>query len=278
MVHPHDQELMRAIEQEFWARDERDFSAYARAYAHDDGVIWDTAVGVLLRLQQATSVRLHLLHMQTRGAIEAVRAAKAAGRDVSCEVNPWCLWLGNDWENIARLGSYALSYWVPPAHADSAWSAFRDGTIDLIATDHAPHTREDKEPGWSDGWKAHTGTPSVQFYLSLLLTEVAAGRLTLERVAEASATAPARRFGIYPRKGALRVGGDADVVLVDLEARRTITDDDVLSKCGWTPYASTTVQGIPVHTILRGQFVFSDSEVVGMPGGGRQATRAIGVQ
>jgi dihydroorotase len=278
MVHPHDQGLMSAIEEEFWARGERDFAAYARAYAHDDGVIWDTAVGVLLRLQQATSVRLHLLHMQTIGAVEAVRTAKAAGRDVSCEVNPWCLWLGNDWENITRLGPYALSYYVPPAHADAVWSAFRDGTIDLIATDHAPHTREDKEPGWTDGWKAHTGTPSVQFYLSLLLTEVAAGRLSLERVVDATATTPARRFGLYPRKGALRVGGDADVVLTDLAAQRTITDDNVLSKCGWTPYASTTVQGIPVHTILRGQFAFSDNEVIGMPGGGRQAARVLGVQ
>jgi dihydroorotase len=271
MIHPHDQELMSAIEQEYWDRGERDFAAYARAYAHDDGVIWDTAVAVLLRLQAATGVRLHLLHMQTAGSVAAVASARAAGQAVTAEVNPWCLWLGNEWETIQRLGPFALSYFVPPDHASAVWDAFKSGEVDVIATDHGPHTRDDKEPGWADGWKAHTGTPSVQFYLSLMLTEVARGRLTLERVAEAASTSPARIFGLYPRKGAIREGADADVVLVDLAARHTITDDEVLSKCGWTPYAGREVEGIPVHTLLRGKFIYRDRELVTARAGGRHA-------
>ena len=78
---------------------------------------------------------------------------------------------------IERLGSYALSYYIAPHHSDAVYAGFRDGTVDIMATDHAPHLREEKEPGWTDGWKAHTGTPSEQFYLSLLLTDVAAGKL-----------------------------------------------------------------------------------------------------
>ena len=273
MIHPHDQALMDAIEREYWDRGERDFRAYAKAYAHDDGVIWDTAVAVLLRLQEATGVRLHLLHTQTRRVVEMLRAAKAAGRAVSAEVNPWCFWLGNDWANIERLGSYALSYYVAPHHSEAVYAGFRDGTVDIMATDHAPHLREEKEPGWKDGWKAHTGTPSEQFYLSLLLTDVAAGKLSYERVAEATATTPAKLFGLYPRKGAIRVGADADVVLVDPAKRRTITDADVLSKCGWTPYAGRDVRGLPVYTLLRGEVILDDGALAVREGYGRQAVR-----
>jgi dihydroorotase len=274
MVHPHDQSLMDAIEKEYWARGERDFRAYAKAYAHDDGVIWDTAVGTLLRLQEATGVRLHLLHTQTRRVVEMLRAAKAAGRTVSSEVNPWCFWLDNDWANIERLGSYALSYYVAPHHSDAVYAAFRDGTVDIMATDHAPHLRAEKEPGWTDGWKAHTGTPSTQYYLSLLLTDVAAGKLSYERVADATATRPAKLFGLYPRKGAIRAGADADIVLVDPKQAKTITNADVLSKCGWTPYADRTVQGVPVYTFLRGEAILDDGTLAVRDGFGRQAVRA----
>ena len=273
MIHPHDQSLMDAIEHEYWGRGERDFRAYAKAYAHDDGVIWDTAVGMLLRLQEATGVRLHLLHTQTRRVVEMLRAAKAAGRPISSEVNPWCFWLGNDWANIEKWGSYALSYYVAPHHSEAVYAGFVDGTVDIMATDHAPHLREEKEPGWTDGWKAHTGTPSTQFYLSLLLTDVAAGKLTYERVADATATRPAKLFGLYPRKGAIRAGADADIVLVDPKGRHTLSDADVLSKCGWTPYAGREVIGVPVDTLLRGNVIFEDGTVAVREGFGRQATR-----
>lgn len=272
MVHPHDQSLMDVIEREYWSRGERDFRAYARAYASDDGMIWDTAVAVLLRLQEATGVRLHLLHTQTRRVVEMVKSAKAEGRPVSAEVNPWCFWLGNDWANIERLGSYALSYYVPPHHAAAVYEAFSGGTVDIMATDHAPHLREEKEPGWTDGWKAHTGTPSTQFYLSLLLTDVAGGRLSLRRVVDATATRPAQIFGLYPKKGIIAVGSDADIVLVDTEAERTIEDADVLSKCGWTPYAGRRVRGVPVMTVLRGTIIFEQGRVTVREGYGRQAS------
>jgi dihydroorotase len=273
MIHPHDQSLMDAIEKEYWAKGERDFRAYAKAYAHDDGVIWDTAVALLLRLQAATGVRLHLLHTQTRRVVEMLRAAKAAGQTVTAEVNPWCFWLGNDWSAIERLGSYALSYYVAPHHSDAVYAAFRDGTVDIMATDHAPHLREEKEPGWTDGWKAHTGTPSEQHYLSLLMTDVAAKKLMLERVADATATRPAKLFGLYPKKGTLKVGSDADVVLVDPAKKHTITDAEVLSKCGWTPYAGVSVTGMPRFTFLRGAAIYDDGKIAVRAGYGRQATR-----
>ncbi|HXG40577.1 MAG TPA: dihydroorotase family protein [Candidatus Limnocylindrales bacterium] len=270
MVHPHDQALMRHIEEGFWRRGERDFRAYARAYAAYDGIIWDTAVALLIRLQLATGTPLHVLHTQTTGVIELVRAAKARGQRVTAELNPWAVFLGCDWATIERLGSYALSYWVPEKHVEPLWAALRDGTIDIVSTDHAPHLREEKEPGWTDGWKAHTGTPSAQFYVPLLLDAAHRGRLSLERVVELVSTAPARIFGLE-RKGRLEVGADADLAIVDLDRELEIRDEIVLSKNGWTPYAGRRVRGTVEWTLVRGRVVYEDGHVVGEPGWGRQA-------
>ena len=196
MVHPHDQALMDVIEKEYWARGERDALAYARAYAAGDGVIWETAIGVLLRLQRASGVHLHLLHTQTAGSVDLIRRAKDAGQNVTCEINPWALFLGCDWAAIERLGSYALSYWVPEKNVPEPV-----GRAERRHDRHRRHrpcaaSKEEKEIGWKDGWKAHTGTPSTQFYLSLLLNAAREGKIPLERVVDATSTRPARLFGL----------------------------------------------------------------------------------
>ena len=270
MVHPHDQALMDVIEKEFWERQQRDALAYAKAYAAHDGVIWETAIATLLRLQKAAGCHLHILHTQTSGSVDLIRRAKAAGQRVTCEINPWALFLGCDWSAIQRLGSYALSYWVPEKNVPSLWEGLNDGTIDIIATDHAPHTREEKEIGWTDGWKAHTGTPSTQFYLSMFLTAALEGKISLERVVEATSKAPASIFGIE-KKGDIMPGYHADLVLVDLEREYEIRDDDVLSLTGWSPYAGQKFRGKPVETIVRGRTVYKNGKVVGEKGWGRQA-------
>ncbi|MBO6538017.1 MAG: dihydroorotase family protein [Rhizobiaceae bacterium] len=270
MVHPHDQALMDVIEREYWARGERDALAYAKAYAAHDGVIWETAIATLLRLQKAAGCHLHILHTQTAGSVQLIREAKARGQKVTCEINPWALFLGCDWSAIQRLGSYALSYWVPEKNVPDLWQGLKDGTIDIVATDHAPHLAEEKEIGWKDGWKAHTGTPSTQFYVSLLLDAANEGKISLNRVVEACSTRPASLFGISG-KGRLEAGSDADIVLADLDLEYEIRDEDVLSLIGWSPYAGRKVKGKPVRTILRGRTVFQDGKVVGEKGYGKQA-------
>ena len=104
----------------------------------------------MLALQRATGVRLHLLHMSTIGGWAMVRAAKAKGRPVSGEVNPFHLFVVSKWENVERFGPYCLGMWVPEHHAAAIWEAIGDGTADVIGSDHTPHTREEKEPGWTD--------------------------------------------------------------------------------------------------------------------------------
>ena len=270
MVHPHDQALMDVIEKKFWEKGERDALAYAKAYAAYDGVIWESAIATLLRLQKASGCHLHVLLTQTTGSVELIRQAKKNGQRVTCEMNPWAVFLGCDWSAIERLGSYALSYWVPEKNVPGLWEGLNDGTIDIIATDHAPHTKEEKEIGWTDGWKAHTGTPSTQFYLSLLLTAVAEGKISLDRVVELTASSPARLFNLE-KKGSIVPGNHADLVLVDLNQEYEIRDEDVLSLVGWSPYAGRMVKGKPVITMVRGQTVYKDGKVVGKKGGGKKA-------
>jgi dihydroorotase len=270
MVHPHDQALMDVIEKDYWERQQRDALAYAKAYAAHDGVIWETAIATLLRLQRAAGCHLHILHTQTSGSVDLIRSAKAAGQRVTCEINPWALFLGCDWGAIELLGSYALSYWVPEKNLPSLWEGLGDGTIDIVATDHAPHTREEKEIGWRDGWKAHTGTPSTQFYVSMFLTAALEGKIPLERVVDACSTRPAQIFGVE-KKGDVLPGYHADLVLVDLDREYEIKDADVLSLTGWSPYAGRKFRGKPVRTIVRGRTVYRDGKVVGEKGWGRQA-------
>jgi dihydroorotase len=271
MVHPHDQQLMTYIEQGFWNKGERDAKAYAKAYAAYDGIIWDTACALLLRLQKATGTPLHLLHTQSIGVVEQLRRARQAGQDISAELNPWALFLGNDWRNIERLGSYALSYYVPEKNTQPLWDALADGTIDIISTDHGPHTREEKEPGWTDGWKAHTGTPSAQFYVQMFLGAAVDGLIPLERVVDLIATRPAARFHLA-KKGRLEPGCDADIAIVNLDTEVEITDAEVLSKIGYTPYAGLKTHAGVETTLVRGRVVYENGKVVGQPGWGRQAT------
>ena len=203
--------------------------------------------------------------------VDRIRAAKALGRAVISEINPWALFLGNDWDTVERLGSYALAFWVPEKHAGSLWGGMRDGTIDLVATDHAPHLAEEKEPGWEDGRAAHTGTPSLEFYGPLLLDAARSGLITLEDMVRLTSTRPAEIFDLH-RKGRIEAGRDADLVLVDPDRSWVISNDHVLSKCAWTPYAGRRVVGAIDTTILRGSVIYEHGEVVGTPGAGKMAS------
>ncbi|MDE0232427.1 MAG: dihydroorotase family protein [bacterium] len=269
MVHPHDQRIEEVVEQRFWAEGDRSPEAYARTLMTGDGLLWDTATSLLLRMAEATGCRLHIVHTTTSRQVEMIRAARRRGVKVTCEVNHWTLFLAT-WELVQELGPYVLSYWVPAHHQQAVWDALADGSIDILASDHAPHTREEKDVGYEDMWAAHTGSPGIQYQLPLLVDAHRRGRISLERLVDAASTAPARLFGL-PRKGRIEPGADADLVLIDPDREWTITNDSVLSKIDWTPYHGRTLTGAVERTIVRGVDVYAGGEVVGEPGHGRQA-------
>jgi len=271
LVHPHDQDLYALMVERSQARWGLDFRSYARAWRAHDGVVIDSAIATLLQLQRVTGVRLHILHVSTVEGWHLIGQAKARGQAVTAEVNPHALFVAHPWENIERLGPYALGSWVPDDAAEATWRAVADGGLaDVIATDHAPHTREQKELGWTDMYACPGGLPFIQEALPLLLTEVNRGRLSLERLVDLYATNPAKLTGLFPKKGAITPGADGDLVVLDLDKRAVVSAADrYYSKCGWTANEGRVVQGVPVMTILRGQVIMKDGEVMGEPGYGQ---------
>jgi dihydroorotase-like cyclic amidohydrolase len=146
------------------------------------------------------------------------------------------------------------------------WTLLAQGAIDVISSDHAPSTLEQKRAG--DIWTCPFGLPGVQTTLPLMLNAVNQGWLTLERLVHAYSEAPARLLGFYPRKGSLEPGADADVVLVDLTREHVIRDEEMLSRAGWTPYAGTSIRGWPVMTLVRGVIVAQGGNITAGPGTG----------
>jgi dihydroorotase-like cyclic amidohydrolase len=155
-----------------------------------------------------------------------------------------------------------LRKFTPPARIrsevdrDRMWEAVRSGAFSHFSTDHAPSTLAQKGQGGI--WDAPFGLPGIDTTFPFLLDAALSGRIGLEDVARLYSLAPAVRYGLAPRKGAIAVGADADLVLVDPEAAWTVSDADVLSKAGWSPYAGTTFRGRVVATFLRGQEIARD--------------------
>ena len=218
-------------------------------------------------LAAEAGARVHIRQVSCRGTVDVLRAARARGARLSAEVTPHNLLLTED--ELARQGPYAKV--APPLRAapdlECLWEALRDGTIDMVATDHAPHLPEEKDAGLQDIRLAPGGLPGLQTFLPLMLDQAARGRWSLIDVARTCAEAPARRFGLYPRKGAVLPGSDADLVLVDPIRRATIENGTQWSRARTTPFAGWTVTGWPVLTLLRGRVVMRETKIEGLPRG-----------
>ena len=156
-------------------------------------------------------------------------------------------------------------------HRARIWGGLAQGIIDILGSDHAPHTLEEKAKSYP---QSPSGMPGVQTLVAVMLDHVNAGRLSLERFVDLTSAGPARLFGIAG-KGRVAVGYDADLTLVDLKRRETITDSWIGSRCGWTPFAGRTVTGWPVGTVIRGRRVMWEGEIV-TPGHG-EPVRFFGV-
>ncbi|MEA1835006.1 dihydroorotase [Methylobacterium durans] len=203
----------------------------------------------LVALAHETGARIHILHVSTA---EEMRFLGAHKEVASVEVTPHHLTLDGT-EAYARLGT--LVQMNPPvrdaAHRDVLWWGLRQGVADILGSDHAPHTLEEKSKSYPDSPSGMTG---VQTLVPTMLDHVAAGRLSLARFVDLTSAGPQRLFGIA-RKGRLALGYDADVTVVDLKRRETIRNGWIASKCGWTPYDGVTVTGWPVGTLVRGRRV-----------------------
>jgi dihydroorotase len=209
----------------------------------------------LVGIARAAGARIHVLHISTAEEMVFLRDHKDVA---SVEVTPHHLTLTD--AAYATLGTRLQMN--PPvrsaAHRAGIWEGVRQGIADVLGSDHAPHTLEEKAKAYPDSPSGMTG---VQTLVPIMLDHVAAGRLTLERFVDMSSAGPARLFGIAA-KGRIAAGYDADLTVVDLKRRETITNGWIASRCGWTPYDGVTVTGWPVGTIVRGRRVMWEGDLV----------------
>ncbi len=210
----------------------------------------------LVRIARSLGKRIHVLHVTTREEI----AYLADHKDVaSVEITPQHLTLTAP-EAYERLKGFAQMN--PPireaSHQAELWRGIEMGVADVLGSDHAPHTREEKARPYP---ASPSGMPGVQTLLPVMLTHVAAGRLTLERLVDLTSHGPQRIFGLAD-KGRIAEGNDADLTIVDLKARRTLRHEDMATRSGWTPFDGFEVQGWPKATVIRGRIVMRDDEVV----------------
>lgn len=211
----------------------------------------------ILRLAREAKRRIHVLHISTPAELELL----AQHKDIAtCEVTPQHLTLAGE-EAYPKIGTYAQMN--PPirssAHRDGLWHWMGQGVPDVIGSDHAPHTIEEKERAYP---ASPSGMPGVQTLLPLMLNHVAEGRLTLQRLIDLTSAGPQRIFGLV-RKGRIAIGYDADFTVVDLKRRWTVTGDWLASRCGWSPFEGWELTGKPIGTIIRGQTAMWEDALVG---------------
>jgi len=208
---------------------------------------------------RATGVETHIRQISCADSVAVLRAL--APSHLSSEVTPHNLWLAED--ELLRQGPVAKV--VPPlrpqSDVEAVRAALREDIVQMVATDHAPHTPEEKKAGIDDITKAPGGFPGVQTFLPVMLRLVGDGVLSYQDLVRVSSEAPARRFGLFPRKGNLEVGADADIVVVDPRRPFTVRNADQLSKAGMTPFDGMEAPATPAMVFLRGVKIAQDGKL-----------------
>lgn len=257
-VHPHNQMIWEYKTKKWTEKGKIDRQAWHDVTYGDDDVIETTPIAILPILADAVGCDLRILHIQGRRQLRVVRMLKEAGFNFIAETNPW---------GVVKIDPIGI---ITPEDVEANFEALRDGTLDIIASDHAPHTKEEHQQADTSSFQSViAGYPLCEHYLSIYLTEVNKGRLTLYELVRAASENVARHIGLYPRKGVIRVGSDADLAIIDMDKQAVLGESlPVYSKMGFTPLRGYAVQGVPVYTVARGQVVMDHGDITVEPGFG----------
>ena len=230
------------------------------------------AVSRAVLFAQETGMRLNIPHISSGSATDVVKEARDKGYDnITAETCPHYLFLTE--KRMAEIGPYAKVN--PPLRSqeeqDRLWEHLLGGTIGTLGSDHGPHLQEHKARGWEDIFAGAAGSPGVETSLPLMLTAVNQHKIDLRTVTKLMSENVARLYGLYPRKGVIQVGADADLVIVDMARETTIDRNDMYTKQKDTArmFDGWKVTGLPITTIVRGTIIMRDREIVGNPGYGQ---------
>ena len=227
----------------------------------------------LIHLVELTGCQSTIAHVSQPRILEAIQTARRRGAPIYAESCPQYFYLTE--EEGERRGPWAK--FTPPPRPkevlDGMRAALGKGWVDILATDHCPHVKEDKEKGLDNIHEAPFGIPGIDTTSRMMLNAVNEGWLTLGHLVQMMCEQPARLYNIFPKKGALQPGSDADLLIVDMDRKETLTNDSMVSKCGWTTYDGMETTGAPVLTMVRGHVVMKDGRVTGEAGIGVEVTR-----
>lgn len=233
----------------------------------------EIAVKEVIAVARETGVRIVIAHVSQAKLLRLIHEARESGVDIYAETCPHYLFITD--EDIAKIGPY-MKFTPPARDADNLeemWRLFNLGYVTTIGSDHCPYPVEEKRAGEKNIWDAPNGIPGVETSMRIMLDCVNRGRTSLSEVVRVMCENPAKMEGLYPKKGAILPGADADICILDMNHEETIQNENVVSKCKWSPYDGYTLKGAPETVLCRGHVVVDHYKVVGEPGFGRFVKR-----
>lgn len=262
-VHAEDRETLENVKREMQQAERGDLEAYLKVHSPEAEL---KAIQRTIKLAKKTSTHIHFCHVSSAEGLKAILTAKNRGFPITCEATPHHLLLSS--KHLKRWKTLALMN--PPLRTEenvkALWTAFKQGLIDALASDHAPHTIEEKESEFI--WNVKPGIPGLETMLPLLLTQVNEGRLTLAGLIRASSKKPAEIFHIKDR-GSLAEGFCADFVVVNMKQKHRIDSSKFHSKARYSPFDGWIIKGRPTKTFVNGRLVMDDGQIVAKPGTGQ---------
>lgn len=258
-IHAENADLINYFTKEVMKTEDRSYEALLRCRP---SLAEETAVQAAISFSKSTNARLHILHISSKEGVSLVKQAQYKGYQVTAETCPHYLFL--DSESYEKVGTSMKGYPLVrhKEDRDSLWKGIQDNVISLVCSDHAPHTEEEKK---GDLWSIPAGMCGVETLAPLMIDAVSRGKITINQMVSLLSEGPAKLFGIYPEKGSLQIGTDADITIVDLNKKFTIKKEMLHSKSKNTAFDGFEIQGAPVRTIVRGITVMKDGEIVSKP-------------